>query len=68
MCSHLLPVVEELCDRIGIINQGRLVAVGTVEEIIAQAGAATLEEAFIALTGGTVEGELLAWREQVVQS
>jgi ABC-2 type transport system ATP-binding protein len=60
--------VEELCDRIGIIHNGRLIAVGTVEEIIAQAGAATLEEAFISLTGGTVEGELLAWREQVVQS
>ena len=68
MCSHLLPVVEELCDRIGIINEGRLVAVGTVEEIITQAGAETLEGAFIALTGGTMEGELLAWREQVVQS
>jgi len=68
LCSHLLPVVEELCDRIGIINNGCLIALGTVEEIIVQAGAATLEEAFISLTGGTVEGELLAWREQVVQS
>jgi len=67
MCSHLLPVVEELCDRIGIINNGRLIAVGTVDEIIAQARKETLEEAFIALTGGTVDSELLAWREQVVQ-
>ncbi|UCH57119.1 MAG: ABC transporter ATP-binding protein [Candidatus Bathyarchaeota archaeon] len=67
MCSHLLPVVEELCDRIGIINNGRLIAVGTVEEIIAQSGKGTLEEAFIALTGGLVNGELLAWREQVAQ-
>jgi len=68
MCSHLLPVVEELCDRIGIINNGRLIAVGTVEEIISQSGKGTLEEAFIALTGGVANGELLAWREQVVQS
>ncbi|MCW3988967.1 MAG: ABC transporter ATP-binding protein [Candidatus Bathyarchaeota archaeon] len=67
MCSHLLPVVEELCDRIGIINQGRLIAVGTVEEIIAQAGKETLEEAFIALTGGVDNGELLAWREHNVK-
>ena len=66
MCSHLLPVVEELCDRIGIINNGRLIAIGTVDEIIAQAGKETLEEAFIALTGGTIDSELLAWREQVV--
>ena len=67
MCSHLLPVVEELCDRIGIINRGKLVAVGTVEEIIDKSGKQTLEEAFIALTGGMVESELLAWREQIVQ-
>jgi ABC-2 type transport system ATP-binding protein len=68
MCSHLLPIVEELCDRIGIINNGRLIALGTVEEIIAKSGKGTLEEAFIALTGGQVNGELLAWREQVVHS
>jgi ABC-2 type transport system ATP-binding protein len=67
MCSHLLSVVEELCDRIGIINNGRLITVGTIDEIIAQSGKATLEEAFIALTGGLVNGELLAWREQVAQ-
>jgi len=67
MCSHLLPVVEELCDRIGLINNGRLIAIGTVEEIISKSGKGTLEEAFIALTGGLVNGELLAWREQVAQ-
>ncbi len=66
ICSHLLPTVEELCDRIGVINQGRLIAVGTVEEIVAQAGAGSLEEAFISLTGGLVEEELLAWRGQPV--
>ena len=64
ICSHILPVVEELCDRIGIINQGRLIALGTVDEIIAQTGTKTLEEAFIAITGGVEEKELLAWREQ----
>jgi len=64
ICSHVLPVVEQLCDRIGIINHGRLIALGTVNEIIAQTGTKTLEEAFIALTGGVEEKELLAWREQ----
>ncbi|MHA2306804.1 MAG: ATP-binding cassette domain-containing protein, partial [Candidatus Hodarchaeales archaeon] len=63
ICSHILPLVEELCDRIGIINDGRLIAVGTVEEIIEQTGTKTLEEAFISLTGGIDEKELLAWRE-----
>ena len=60
--SHILPIVEELCDRIGIIHQGKLVAVGTLKEILAQAQKSTLEEAFIALTGGAEEKELLAWR------
>ena len=64
ICSHILPLVEELCDRIGIINQGKLIAVGTVDEIIAQTKTKTLEEAFIAITGGAEEKELLAWREQ----
>jgi len=53
-----------LCDRIGIINQGRLIAIGTIDEIIAQTKTKTLEEAFIAITGGIEEKELLAWREQ----
>jgi ABC-2 type transport system ATP-binding protein len=61
--SHILPIVEELCDRIGIIHQGKLIALGTVNEIIAQTGKKTLEEAFIAITGGVDERELLAWRE-----
>ena len=63
ICSHILPIVEELCDRIGIINNGELIAVGTVDEIIEKAGTKTLEEAFIALTGGIDKKELLAWRD-----
>ena len=66
ICSHILPIVEELCDRIGIINQGRLIALGTVDEIIAQTKTKTLEEAFIAITGGVEEKELLAWREHKI--
>ena len=64
ICSHILPIVEELCDRIGIINQGKLIAVGTIDEIIAETKTKTLEDAFIAITGGVEEKELLAWRKQ----
>jgi ABC-2 type transport system ATP-binding protein len=63
ICSHILPIVEELCTRIGIINQGKLVAIGTVGEILAETKTKNLEQAFIALTGGVEEKELLAWRE-----
>ena len=52
MASHILSFVEELSDRVGIIHQGRMKAVGTVQEIKALAGDAklTLEECFFRLT------------------
>ena len=54
MSTHSLEVAEELCDQIGIILRGRLVALGTVEELHQQAGGhdgATLESIFLRLTG-----------------
>ena len=63
ICSHILPIVEEICDKIGIISQGKLIALGSVDEILAKTETKTLEEAFISITGGVEEQELLAWRE-----
>jgi len=63
ICSHILPIMEDLCDRIGIVQDGRLVALGTTEELIATSRTKTLEEAFMALTGGSKKQELLAWRD-----
>ena len=49
--SHQLSVAEEMADRIGIIHQGRLVAVGTHEELRRQSGQdGALEQSFLALT------------------
>ncbi len=49
--THQLSVAEELADRIGIIHQGRLIAVGTGDELRRQSGAeGPLEEAFLTLT------------------
>lgn len=50
-CSHVLEVVERVCTRIVIINAGRAIADGTAADIARQTGTATLEEAFVALTG-----------------
>lgn len=51
LSTHQLSVAEELADRIGIIHQGRLIAVGTREELRQQSGAAgALEQTFLALT------------------
>jgi len=49
--THQLSVAEELADRIGIIHQGRLVAVGTRDQLRRQSGApGPLEDVFLALT------------------
>jgi ABC-2 type transport system ATP-binding protein len=50
-CSHVLEVVERVCTRIVIINQGRVIADGTAAGIAADAGVTSLEQAFVALTG-----------------
>jgi ABC-2 type transport system ATP-binding protein len=51
LSSHSLDVVEELADRIGIIDQGRLIGCGTLEALRSQsAGGGTLEEVFLRLT------------------
>jgi ABC-2 type transport system ATP-binding protein len=50
--SHVLDVVEKLCDRIAIINKGQLAAIGTPQELLAQSGEPSLERAFNKLTGG----------------
>ncbi len=50
-CSHILEVVERICTRIAIINQGRIVICGTREQILRQAKQETLELAFSMLTG-----------------
>jgi len=49
--THQLSVAEEMADRIGIIHQGRLIAVGTREELRRQSGASgQLEDTFLRLT------------------
>ena len=50
--SHVMHEVAELCDELVLIAAGRGVASGTPDELLAQAGTADLEQAFIDLTGG----------------
>jgi ABC-2 type transport system ATP-binding protein len=53
MSTHTLEVAEAMCDRIAIIQHGKIVASGTMQEIRQQtaSGAASLEELFLKLTG-----------------
>ena len=57
LTTHSMEEAEALSDRIGIMNRGRLAAVGTPAELMAQAGATRFEDAFVALAApGEVEG------------
>jgi len=50
--SHILDVVERVCDRVIIIDKGRLLLDGAPDQLVADAGMPTLEKLFTHLTGG----------------
>lgn len=61
LSTHILHIAEELADRIGILNAGKLIAVGSMEELRERSGTmGALEETFLKLTREeeTVPGEL----------
>ncbi len=51
LSSHNMSEVEKLCDRIGIIHKGRLVAVGSIPQLLEEHGGSSLEEIFMRLVG-----------------
>jgi ABC-2 type transport system ATP-binding protein len=62
--SHVLDVVERLCDEVAIIDRGRIVAQGTLDEIRRQREVgrdATLEDVFLKLVAADVKREDLSW-------
>jgi len=65
--SHIMEVVERLCTRVGIINQGMLVADGTLAELRERASGdgrdATLEDVFMNVIGVQEETHNLSWLE-----
>src|SRR5690606_13998975 len=64
LSTHILEIAERMCDRIGIINRGRLIAVGSMEELRrmekSQTGreGSSLEDIFLSLTGGAEYAEI----------
>jgi len=61
MSTHTMEVAQEMCDRIAIINEGRRIALGTMEELKMQAstGDDRLETIFLKLTGGEEMKEII---------
>ncbi len=53
LSTHILPLAEELADQVGILNRGKLIAVGTIDELRELSGEkGELEDTFLALTRG----------------
>jgi len=60
LTSHVLEVVERLCDRVAIIHEGRLVVDDTIDNL--RSGEETLEDIFVRVVGGTrVDREAIEW-------
>jgi ABC-2 type transport system ATP-binding protein len=73
MSTHILEIAERMADRVGIIQEGKLVAVGTVQDLRERSaknngGSAvadtTLEDLFLELTGGAEHQETLRYLEE----
>lgn len=56
--SHVMDLVQRLCDHVAIMNAGRILASGTVEQV---RGGVSLEERFVELVGGRVVSEGISW-------
>ncbi|MBE9373845.1 ABC transporter ATP-binding protein [Saccharopolyspora sp. HNM0983] len=59
LSSHVMTVVEQLCDHVGVMSAGRVVAQGTLDDV---RGQTTLDDAFVRLVGARTGGsEGLSW-------
>ncbi len=57
--SHVMEVVERLCDSVAIVHAGRVVASGTTAELVA--GGRRLEDVFVEAVGARIDGPGLDW-------
>lgn len=52
LTTHYMEEAENLSDRVGIMKEGKLIALGTTKELMSQAGVSSFEEAFVKLVSG----------------
>lgn len=67
LTTHYMDEADRVAHRIGVIDHGKLVAQGTPQAIKEQTGTATLEDAFLALTGATIRDESADSADQMRQ-
>jgi ABC-2 type transport system ATP-binding protein len=58
LTTHQMEEAEELCDRVGIIDHGKLIALGSPKELVAKNRVKNLEEVFLQLTGRNMREEV----------
>jgi ABC-2 type transport system ATP-binding protein len=59
MSTHIMEIAERMCDRVGIIDRGELVALGTMEALRQRRGEGTLEDIFLSVTGNSEHADLI---------
>ncbi|MGY5854384.1 MAG: ABC transporter ATP-binding protein [Candidatus Thorarchaeota archaeon] len=63
ICTHMTGFAQDVCDIIGIIDDGALVTLGSPQQLMEVGGTRNLEEAYLKIVGGKVDRQaLLAWR------
>jgi ABC-2 type transport system ATP-binding protein len=67
LTTHYMDEADRVAHRVGVIDHGKLVAVGTPAQIKEQTKTETLEEAFLALTGSTIRDESAGSADQMRQ-
>jgi ABC-2 type transport system ATP-binding protein len=60
MTTHVLEIAEQMCDRVGILRDGRLIALGSLDDLrrIQEMPGASLESIFLRLTGSADASEI----------
>ena len=58
LTTHYMEEAEELCDRVGIIDYGKLISLGTPQQLKKQSNARNLEEVFLQLTGRRIREDV----------
>ncbi len=67
LTTHYMDEAERVAQRIGVIDHGKIVAQGTPDELKQQTGKASLEDAFLELTGSTIRDEAATSADQMRQ-
>jgi ABC-2 type transport system ATP-binding protein len=58
LTTHYMEEAQRLCDRVGIIDHGKLIVLGAPSQLVAQNGGRSLEDVFIKITGRSIREEL----------